>query len=70
MDEKGGGCGRRKYQIFSSNLSCHTVPKSFVEEPLCVSESFGYRKVLELREGAGITNFRQNCFVSEHRSFS
>ena len=27
-----------------------TVPKNFVEEPVCVSEKFGYRKTLCLRE--------------------
>ena len=26
-----------------------TVPKNFVEEPVCVSENFGYRKTLCLR---------------------
>ena len=26
-----------------------TVPKNFVEEPVCVSEDFGYRKTLCLR---------------------
>ena len=28
---------------------CLTVPKNSVEEPFCVSESFGYRKILCLR---------------------
>ena len=27
-----------------------TVPKNFVEEPVCVSQNFGYRKTLCLRE--------------------
>ena len=26
-----------------------TVPKNFVEEPVCISENFGYRKTLWLR---------------------
>ena len=30
--------------------------------PFCVSENFWYRKMLGIREGAGITIFRQNCF--------
>ena len=38
------------------------MPKSFVKEPFCVSENFWYRKILGIREGAGITIFRQNCF--------
>ena len=38
------------------------VPKNFVEETFCVSESDGLRKILGIREGAGITIFRQNCF--------
>ena len=28
---------------------CLAVPKHFVKEPFCVSESFGYRKILCLR---------------------
>ena len=33
----------------------------------CVSEKFWYRKRLGMREGAGITIFCQNCFVSQYR---
>ena len=43
-----------------------TVPKSFVEEPFCVWEKIWYLKTLEIREGAGITIFCQNCFVSQN----
>ena len=45
-------------------------PKSFVEEAFCVSENLWYRKMLGTREGAGITIFRQNCFVSQYRKTS
>ena len=38
-DEKGG----REYHDFSSKICYLTVPKSFVGEPLCVSENFCYR---------------------------
>ena len=45
-DKRGGG-----YHDFLSKLFCLTVPNHFVEEPFCVSESFGYRKMLGIREG-------------------
>ena len=42
------------------------VPKNFVEEPICVSQNFLYRKTLGTRGGGGggvsVTIFRQNCF--------
>ena len=41
--------GGREYQDFPSKNFCLTVPKNFVEEPVCVSENFGYRKSLCLR---------------------
>ena len=65
MDKKGEGVSR-----FSVKIIRLTVPKNLVGEPFCVSENFGYRKKLEIREGAGITIFREICFVSEHRNFS
>ena len=37
------------YHDFPSKLICLTVPKHFVEEPFCVSEKFGYRKILRIR---------------------
>ena len=40
-DKRVGG-----YHNFPSKLFCLTVPKHFVEEPFCVSESFGYPKIL------------------------
>ena len=40
-----------EYQEFSSKISCFTVKKTFVEEPFCVSKSFGYQKNLEIRGG-------------------
>ena len=49
---------------FSVEFFCLTVPKTFAEEP------FWYRKVLGIREGAGITIFCQNCFVSQYRKIS
>ena len=48
--------------IFRQNGFCLTVSNHFVEETFCVSESFGFRKLLGTRVGAGITIFRQNCF--------
>ena len=34
---------------FPAKLVCFKVPKLFVEESFFVSESFGYRKTLDLR---------------------
>ena len=42
-DEKEG------YHDFPSKLLCLTVPNLFPEEPFCVPENFGNRKVLCLR---------------------
>ena len=58
------------YHDFPLKNFCLTVPKNFVEEPFCVSEIFWYRKMLGIREGAGITIFCQNCFVSQYRKTS
>ena len=52
----------KRYHDFSLRNFCFTVPKNFVEEPFWVSENFWYRKVLGIKEGTGITIFRQNCF--------
>ena len=45
------------YHDFPLENFCLTVPKNFVKEPFCVSEKFWYRKLLGIREGAGITIF-------------
>ena len=58
------------YHDFPLKNFCLTVPKNFVEEPFCVSENLWYRKMLGLREGAGITIFHRNCFVSQYRKTS
>ena len=58
------------YHDFQLKNFCLTVPKNFAEEPFCVWENFWYRKMLGIREGAGITIFRQNCFVSQYRIIS
>ena len=42
--ERGG------HHDFLSKICCLTIPKNFVEEPFCVSESFWYRKMLRIRE--------------------
>ena len=39
------------YHDFSSEIFCLTMPKNFVRERFCVSENFGYRKVLCIRRG-------------------
>ena len=39
------------YHDYPLKNFCLTVPKNFVEEPFCVSESFGHRKILCLRGG-------------------
>ena len=43
-DNRGGG-----YHDFPSKLFCLTVPNHFVDDLFCLSESFGYRKILCLR---------------------
>ena len=43
-DKKGGG-----YHDFPSKLFCLAVPNHFAEEPLCVSERFGNRKIFSPR---------------------
>ena len=45
-----------------------TVPKNFVEEPVCVSETFGYRKTLCIR--GDITNVYRKNVVSQYRKIS
>ena len=55
------------YHDFPLKNFCLTVPKNFVEEPFCVSENFWIRKMLGIREEAGITIFRQKCFVLQYR---
>ena len=47
------------YHDFSFNFFCLTVPKNFVGEHFGVSENFGYRKNLCIREGVGITFLRR-----------
>ena len=39
----------KRYHDYLLKNFCLTVPKNFVEEPFCVSESLGYRKILSLR---------------------
>ena len=40
-----------------------TVPKNFVEEPVCVSENFGYRKIYG-KGGGGVSRFSLKNFLS------
>ena len=63
--DKGGG----KYQDFPWKISSPTGPKNFVRGPFCFT-NFGYRKMVGVREGAGITIFRRNYFVSQYRNIS
>ena len=56
-----------------SRLSVEKFVSQFRKTSLgipCVSEKFWYRKMLGIREGAGITIFCQNCFVSQYRNIS
>ena len=59
----------RGHHDFPSKRCCLTVPKNFVGET-CVSESFGYRKMLRIRERGGITTFHRNFVVSHCRKSS
>ena len=60
----------KRYHDLPLKIFWLTVPKNFVEEPFYVSENFWHRKMLGIREGAGITIFCQNCFVSQCRKTS
>ena len=44
---------KKGYHDFSFKIFGLTVPKIFVGEHLDVSEIFGYRKILCIREGGG-----------------
>ena len=46
--------------IFYGKLLCLTVPKNFLEEHFCASESFGYRKILGI--GGGYHDFLSEIF--------
>ena len=64
MDKRGGGGN----QDFPSKIFCLTAPKNFIGEPFCVSESFGYRKILWIRGGEegrdGVSPFTVENFLS------
>ena len=65
--ERGSG---GEYHVSPSKTFCHTVPKNFVGEHFGVSEKFGYRKNLCIREGGGITFPRRKLFVTQCRKIS
>ena len=61
MRDRGGG----GYHYFRSKMFCLTVPKPFVEEPLCVSEFSGIGEVMERRrEGREYLNFLFEVLLS------
>ena len=56
---------KRGISSFSMENLLSPVPKNFIEEPICVSQTFLYRKFLGIRgggEGVSVTIFRQNGF--------
>ena len=55
-DFRGAG-----YHDFPSKLFCFTVPNLLVEEPFCVSQSFGYRKFYSQE---GISQFSKEKLLS------
>ena len=57
---RGGG-----HHDFPSKMFCLTVPNHFVEEPFCVSESFGNQKILSLR--GENHDFYRNFVVSQYQ---
>ena len=67
--QRGGG-----YHVSPSKTFCHTVPKNFVGQHFGVSENFGYRIILGIREGGGyhVSPSKTFChrvpknFVGEH----
>ena len=60
--------GEKRLSRFQSNVFSFSLPKKFVEKPYCVLETFWYRKMLVIRQWAGITIFRRICFVSPYRN--
>ena len=68
MQKRGG------YHDFSFKIFCLTVPKNFVGEHFGVSEKFGSRKILCIREEGGyqVSSSKTFChtvpknFVREH----
>ena len=59
---------KRGYHDFSFKIFCLTVPKNFVGEHFCVSENFGYRKILCIREG-GYHVSPSKTFVTQTEKF-
>ena len=61
----------RQFYDFLLKICCLTVPKNFVGEPFCVSQSFWYRKKLWIRveDRGSVTIFRQKFFVSVSKLF-
>ena len=65
---------KRGYHDFEFKIFCLTVPKNFVGEHFGVSENFGYRKILCIRERGGyhVSSSKTFClsvpknFVGEH----
>ena len=51
--------------VFRRNCFCPTVPKYFVEELFCVSENFGYRNFLMIKNGR-VAQFFDDCFIFSH----
>ena len=61
---------RVQSQFFVQNFLSLLVPKSFVGEPVIVTQNFRYRKILAIRRGGGIKIFRRRDFVSQCRKIS
>ena len=61
---------RGEYHVSPSKFFCLTVPIKFVGERFGVSEKLGYRKILCMREGGGITFLRRKLFVTQYQKIS
>ena len=59
---------KRGYHDFSFKTFCLRVPKNFVGEHFGVSENFGYRKILCIREGS-ITLLRRKLLSHSTEKF-
>ena len=55
--------GGKEYHDFLSKNCCVTVPKNFVGEPFCVSQSFWYRTIYG-KEGEGRKVYHDNLSFS------
>ena len=58
------------YHVSPSKTFCHTIPKISVGDYFDASENFGFRRILCIREGDGITFLHRKLFATQYRKIS